>query len=429
MRNQRGFEKRVQSYSSLQLSSAAKYGSTVGILVQITGLGFLFALALVLATQSTSLLRHNDFVERTEFSIYKDIPYYESAALKQQRKTYKELIEDWNAKTVPDSSFLQLGAKSFEKSFNPCADIKGSKHCLPNFVVAGFPKCGTTAFFNFICTHPQIKNPARKELLYLQGSGVSMERYSEWFPKNISSEMITGEATPSYGWHARLVVNNILKITPPTTKVILLVRNPVDAVFSLYRHLRTFVAEWNTGSLASVWRQQVAMFRACLEDPRLLYDECFMIDTGYLRRTLVTRYIYAYHVKPFLQALPDRRVLVLESEKFFSETPKVLNEVSDWLGLERHNFHAATAQTSVRMLRNYASDIKEAYLELRDEMVEFYHPYNLELYDLIGQRFDWSVPGKTNVDVFNPLRIGNKNYQQNSHERFPKQIYQRNSRN
>ena len=53
----------------------------------------------------------------------------------------------------------------------------------------------------------------------------------------------------------------------------------LDHTLLIWSCIIAFVAEWNTGSLASVWRQQVAMFRACLEDPRLLYDECNDCDS------------------------------------------------------------------------------------------------------------------------------------------------------
>ena len=60
--------------------------------------------------------------------------------------------------------------------------------------------------------------------------------YSYFFPE-VPEQLIVGEATPSYGWFSRLIFHNFVRVTPPTTKMILLLRDPIDAVFSLHKHL------------------------------------------------------------------------------------------------------------------------------------------------------------------------------------------------
>ena len=34
----------------------------------------------------------------------------------------------------------------------------------PNFIIAGFPKCGTTSLYHYLNEHPQIFMPNQKEL-------------------------------------------------------------------------------------------------------------------------------------------------------------------------------------------------------------------------------------------------------------------------
>merc|ERR1712054_313482 len=129
-----------------------------------------------------------------------------------------------------------------------------------------------------------------------------------------------------------------------------------------------------------------------------------MGETGYLKKNLANRYIYSYHIKPFLMGLPYRRLLILDSETFYSQTVQVLHEVSEWLGLKRHDFYSSIPHAQINFMQGYSEYYQEAYLELYEEMAQFFHPYNLELYDLLGKKFRWSEPSKFPASSFNPLR-------------------------
>lgn len=101
----------------------------------------------------------------------------------------------------------------------------------PAFLIIGAQKAGTTALFNFICQHPNVKPPTKKEIHYFD---LFYERGTDWYFKNFKKENlhITGEATPYYLFHplAPIRVQKIL----PNIKIIIIIRNPIDRAISHY---------------------------------------------------------------------------------------------------------------------------------------------------------------------------------------------------
>ena len=54
---------------------------------------------------------------------------------------------------------------------------------LPTFLVAGFPKCGTTSLAAWLSAHPEIHVPPRKEIDYFD---LHFSRGIEWYRSQFS---------------------------------------------------------------------------------------------------------------------------------------------------------------------------------------------------------------------------------------------------
>ncbi|WP_209125684.1 sulfotransferase [Alkalihalobacillus sp. BA299] len=123
---------------------------------------------------------------------------------------------------------------------------------LPNFLIIGAQKCGTTWLYNMLNQHPNIFLPNKKELEYFSYSKNNQEdinNYKEMFTSSNGQKAI-GEATPSYFWNADAYLkwnnkpdgfeNNIpkevYKALGSSTKFILLLRNPIERAISAYLH-------------------------------------------------------------------------------------------------------------------------------------------------------------------------------------------------
>ena len=121
-------------------------------------------------------------------------------------------------------------------------NLVGPLHVLPNFMIIGFPKCGTTSLYDYLTQHPQITPPLGKEIdffdrLYERGVNWYRVRFPgkayNFFKHTASNKKIfTGEATPRYVFHP-LALQRIKKLIPDS-KFIILLRNPIDRAYSHY---------------------------------------------------------------------------------------------------------------------------------------------------------------------------------------------------
>jgi len=124
---------------------------------------------------------------------------------------------------------------------------------LPNFLIIGAPKAGTTSLYNFLAQHPEIYMSPVKEPHFFSYEGkmvnyfgpkdqkrcddmfvTSFEKYKELFSK-VESQTAIGEASAMYLYsnEAPSKINRYL----PNVKLIIILRNPVDRAYSSFTHL------------------------------------------------------------------------------------------------------------------------------------------------------------------------------------------------
>src|SRR5689334_8975756 len=115
---------------------------------------------------------------------------------------------------------------------------------LPDFIIIGAQKGGTTSLYNYLIEHPLIKSARRKEVHYFDRNfhkGVSW--YKAFFPTSLEKyyaenilkkDFITGEGSPEYLFYPHCAEKAVRVL--PQAKIIALLRNPVDRAYSQYRH-------------------------------------------------------------------------------------------------------------------------------------------------------------------------------------------------
>jgi hypothetical protein len=123
---------------------------------------------------------------------------------------------------------------------------------IPNFILAGLPKCGTSSMNHYIKNHPQIFVPYRKELHYFthhllakNQNGPGDEKVKEYHTTNwddylkhysqCSNERAIGDISPSYASYPECLEKIRQKLGD--IKVIVLIRDPINRAFSNYLHL------------------------------------------------------------------------------------------------------------------------------------------------------------------------------------------------
>ena len=124
---------------------------------------------------------------------------------------------------------------------------------LPNFLIIGAAKSGTTAIYTYIKQHPDIFMSPKKELRYFSNinpqpkavpkqyiheSVSTLEEYKHYFD-TVAHEKIIGESSPTYLYTPGTAEN--IKSHIPNVKLLAILRNPVDRAYSAYTHA---LREW-----------------------------------------------------------------------------------------------------------------------------------------------------------------------------------------
>lgn len=111
----------------------------------------------------------------------------------------------------------------------------------PNFFIVGAPKCGTTALYTYLSAHPDVFMPDRKEphffgsdLEHLPIDARSLDEYLGLFAPAGDKKRI-GEASVYY-MISHTAAQEIAAFNP-AAHIIIMLREPVDMLHSLYHHL------------------------------------------------------------------------------------------------------------------------------------------------------------------------------------------------
>ena len=150
----------------------------------------------------------------------------------------------------------------------------------PNFIVAGAPRCGSTALYAYLSEHPQIFMSKVKELNYFASDFPAMQKitfrshddYLRLFDAATDDQLGIGEASPFYLFSD--VAFERMYAALPNAKIIVSLRNPVDFVHSYHRLNLTLLREDET-DLQKAWSLQEKRMRGealptNLREPELL---------------------------------------------------------------------------------------------------------------------------------------------------------------
>lgn len=178
-----------------------------------------------------------------------------------------------------------------------------------DFLFIGAPKTGSTSLFFYLREHPLIYIPIEKELPYFnnntkyeQGWNV----FSQTYFNDASYDSMWGKITPNY-WGDNLALERIKK-TMPSTKIIIMLRNPVDQFVSYYR----------------------MMFRRGLTKDQLNIEN--LEKSAFLRDGLKMS-LYSDFLTRIYRTFTSEKILVHFSEHFKEHRQEVLDSVLCFLGL------------------------------------------------------------------------------------------------
>lgn len=187
---------------------------------------------------------------------------------------------------------------------------------LPDVVVIGAMKCGTSALHRYLDDHPSIAMARAKEVNFFFGPAArtprdwqagNWHRGLAWYVSQFDpSAPVRGEASPGYTAPGRPDVAHRMAAVVPNAKLVYLVRDPLVRAVSQYRHHRRDGSEHRTLTDA-------------LLDPQSQY---------------VARSRYFERLEPFLAHYPSDRVAVVATEDLLLRRRATLHRLYSFLGVD-----------------------------------------------------------------------------------------------
>ena len=272
---------------------------------------------------------------------------------------------------------------------------------LPNFLIIGSQKAGTTSLYRILKQHPQIFMADQKEINFFfkdEEYARGAEAYNQHFADCVN-QLACGEASPGYICHPEAPAR--IHALLPDVKLILTVRDPIKRAISQYWDNRRHLNESHT------FAQAVDLY---------LSDEYHPDEIGYFSRGVYIRYIRNY-----LEYFPRENMLILPFEEMISAPEDFYKRIFAFLGVDEdfksEDFDEAFNPTEVWMnpfyqmllrrpryqkkipaklrrlfywgkkMRFSAPPIDEAS---RTKLEDFYRSWNDELHNFLGpDSVDW----------------------------------------
>lgn len=255
---------------------------------------------------------------------------------------------------------------------------------LPDFIIIGAQKGGTSSLFHYLSQHPQIEPSSVKEVHFFDGGldpkvdtyakGVSW--YRKHFPlrMNLKRDCIAGEASPLYLFNplAPARISGLL----PDVKLIVLLRDPTERAISHYFHEKRKKRE--SLPLMEALEREESRMRPVIEAGRLRSKD-------YIHHSYKSRGLYLAQIERFLKFFRREQLLIVSSEDFFEQPQNILRQVFEFLEVD--DSYEVQDMKPMNVGHNRTDAPAEAYDYLR----EYFLPHNKLLYEFLGRDFGWQV--------------------------------------
>ncbi len=291
-------------------------------------------------------------------------------------------LSDSSAREINTSVPIPLPGKFFRGITNPI-------RLLPDFLIIGTQRGGTTSLFHYLEAHPCIRSAVNKDLHFFDRKyNKGLAWYRGHFPTGIEKyyaqkirghAFLTGEASPSYLFHPH-APGRVAKAVPHV-KLIVLLRNPVSRAYSQYHH----AVELGHETLSFEEAIQGEEERTAGEQKKMLQDEHYYSEE-FKHRSYLTKGIYVEQLQAWMALFPREQFLILKSEEFYADPAAAFKQTLTFL-----NIPEMELTLEKQTFKPYNNNVYPSKLDaaMRKRLIEYFEPHNARLYDFLGVNFDW----------------------------------------
>jgi len=189
---------------------------------------------------------------------------------------------------------------------------------LPNLIVIGAQKCGTSALHFYLSLHPEISMSQPKELNFFAKRAL-WERGTDWYSRQFElASRVRGESSPNYAAFPKFPdVPERMASVVPNARIIYLVRDPLERIAAQWVH--NYAKRRERGDLRTT----------------LLHA----------RASYVARSRYYYQIQQYLTHFDIEQILVLDSHDLRHRRLFTLRRVFEFAGVDPSYYHQGFERT------------------------------------------------------------------------------------
>ena len=246
---------------------------------------------------------------------------------------------------------------------------------MPDFLIIGAQKCGTTSLYCYLAEHPQIVTVPHKEVHFFD---LNYDRGLAWYDACFSSSekpgAIAGEASPYYLFHPQVPARVYRHF--PQIKLIVLLRNPVYRAISQYYH------EVKLGF------ENLSLEEAIACEPERLRGEVEKLSTdpnyysyNHQHYTYLSRGRYLEQLQRWQTYFPPEQFLILKTEDLYTNPKETLARVLEFLKLPAIDLPTYPSYNS----GSYPPEIDS----VKKQITQYFEQPNQQLFEYLNRDFDW----------------------------------------
>lgn len=206
---------------------------------------------------------------------------------------------------------------------------------LPNLIICGVYKCGTTSLFEYLSAHPGVCGSSLKQVSGWEGGVPPFDRYRRYFTHHRGQRWLL-EAAPTY--FSRREVAEGIRRHIEGARILVVLRDPAARLYSNYKYEQSLFNVSDTVPFLD-------FVQASERLPPHFRDASGGIDEGF----------YVKHLRHWFEFF-DRDLKVIFFEHLEANPRRVVGGICDWLGIDAsfyagRDFPVANRSTRPRSLR------------------------------------------------------------------------------
>lgn len=241
---------------------------------------------------------------------------------------------------------------------------------LPNLLIAGVVKGGTTSLFSHLSHHPDICGSSIKETCYFSAfrygqldsryiqSTDPFKQYQEYF-SHCKNQKYIMEATPGYFEGGLTVTNEIKKQLGEDVKVIIILREPIDRLISFFKFKKSMLEIDKSLSLGEYLHhcESIPLKERSKQSNNIFWG----INGGF----------YANHLEDWINTFGDSLKIVF-FDHLKSDPYSLLQDICNWLEIDASIYDSYEFSIENKTINYKNKKLQEIALDINAFLEKFW---------------------------------------------------------